>query len=303
MCLNVSRATPDSELQIIEFRQETHSQPLEVCPQESEKQGITVSLTSSVIEDLIKDDYVYEVSDEDRPLEQQQQPCEEPTAQQSEQEAPIDVQRENERSSFSLRISPPASQPTQSSQESVSQLEILAETVIDARVTATLNSNEYEAIFVLKHEALYEGLREYFMSLIPKEQVHASVVSIHSMILNQIKVRRYHEQIYIVPLDIVNFMLERHGVKYTDKRTNKAYIQLFVLICNGGHWWLWIADVNKKKFYVLDPINKPKEDILESIVQLNKFVMRVYAGAEPLMKDGLGEEAEYIQLNGQRTEI
>ncbi|RYR51044.1 hypothetical protein Ahy_A06g026098 isoform C [Arachis hypogaea] len=52
------------------------------------------------------------------------------------------------------------------------------------------------------------------------------------------------------------------------------------------HWWLWIADVNKKKFYVLDPINKPKEDIPESRVQLNKFVgliisqMRVYARDE-----------------------
>ncbi|KAL4359298.1 hypothetical protein AHAS_Ahas08G0063400 [Arachis hypogaea] len=65
------------------------------------------------------------------------------------------------------------------------------------------SSNEYDAIFVLKHEALYDGLREYFMSLMPEEQVHASVVSIHSMILNQINVRRYQEEIYIVPLDIV----------------------------------------------------------------------------------------------------
>ncbi|XP_072070637.1 uncharacterized protein [Arachis hypogaea] len=68
------------------------------------------------------------------------------------------------------------------------------------------SSNEYEPIFVLKHEALYEGLREYFMSLMPKEQVHTSVVSIHSMIFNQIKVRQYREQIYIVLLDIVEHM-------------------------------------------------------------------------------------------------
>ncbi|KAL4392993.1 hypothetical protein AHAS_Ahas02G0007500 [Arachis hypogaea] len=133
------------------------------------------------------------------------------------------------------------------------------------------------------------------MSLMPREQVHASVVSIHSMILNQIKVRRYQEQIYIVPLDI-NFMLGTHGVEYTDKKTNKAYrfdIEqyahhhqfldkrklashpfLFIPICNGAHWWLWIADINKKKFYVLDPINKPKKDIPESRVKLNKFVVR-----------------------------
>ncbi|KAL4328969.1 uncharacterized protein DS421_13g413620 [Arachis hypogaea] len=120
-------------------------------------------------------------------------------------------------------------------------------------------------------------------------------------------------------------MLGTHGVKYTDKRTNKAYrfdIEqyahhrqfldkrklasshpfLFVPICNGGHWWLWIANVNKKKLYVLDPINKKPEDIPDSRKELNKFVMRVYAGTEPLMENGMGKEAEYIQLNGQRTE-
>ncbi|QHO16025.1 uncharacterized protein DS421_10g300030 [Arachis hypogaea] len=160
------------------------------------------------------------------------------------------------------------------------------------------------------------------MSLMPKEQVHASVVRIHSMILNQIKVQQYQEQMYIVLLDIVNFMLGRHDVEYTDKRINKAYrfdieqyahhpifLQKKTCIASIWHWWLWIANVNKKKFYIIDPINKPKQDIPESRVQLNKFVgliifhMKVYARAEPLMEDGLGEEVEYIQLNGQRTEV
>ncbi|RYR14956.1 hypothetical protein Ahy_B04g071678 [Arachis hypogaea] len=140
-----------------------------------------------------------------------------------------------------------------------------------------------------------------------------TVVSIHSMILNQIKVHKYQEQIYIVPLDIVNINCVQfdgnyaHHRQFLDKRKLASHPFLFVPICNGAHWWLWIADVNKKKFYMLDHVNKPKKDIPESRVKLNKFVglifsqMRVYAGAEPLMDDGLGEEAEYIQLNGQRT--
>ncbi|KAL4329288.1 hypothetical protein AHAS_Ahas13G0285100 [Arachis hypogaea] len=118
MCLNVTRATPDSELQIIECQQETRSQPLEVpplalslpssiqeelsrddfiyvppqnktqqtsnndCPPEPKKQGVTRSLTSFVIEEFFKDDNVYEVSDE----EQSQEP---PVARQSEQETLI----------------------------------------------------------------------------------------------------------------------------------------------------------------------------------------------------------------------
>ncbi|RYR35655.1 hypothetical protein Ahy_A10g050786 [Arachis hypogaea] len=117
------------------------------------------------------------------------------------------------------------------------------------------------------------------------------------MILNSIKYRWYQEQIYIVPQDIVIFMLESHGMGNTDKRTNKTYRFdipqydhhhcfldkrklashpfLFVPLCNGGHWWLWIADVKKKAFYVLDPINKKKEEIPESRVKLNEFVEEI----------------------------
>ncbi|KAL4316664.1 hypothetical protein AHAS_Ahas15G0307700 [Arachis hypogaea] len=130
-------------------------------------------------------------------------------------------------------------------------------------------------------------------------------------------------------MDIVNFIVGTYGDKYYDKSKKKVHsfnIQqydhywqfidkrklashpfLFVPICNGGHWWLWIADVNNKKFYVLDLINKKPEEIPDSRKEINKFVsliisqMRVYAGAEPLIEDALGEEAEYIPLNGQRT--
>ncbi|KAL4343746.1 hypothetical protein AHAS_Ahas11G0109200 [Arachis hypogaea] len=191
-------------------QEETQQTSNNDSPQEAEKQGVTVSLTSSVIEDLFKDDYVYEVSNEDPAKEQQQQaqespPCEEPTAQQSKQETPVDVcppepkkqavtrsltssvieeffkdadvyqvsdeeqsqepqvarqseketlilssfdsatqhkEREDERPSFSLGISPPASQPTQPSQESDSQLEILAEAVVDTGVAAALKFAE-----------------------------------------------------------------------------------------------------------------------------------------------------------------
>ncbi|RYR26136.1 hypothetical protein Ahy_B02g060294 [Arachis hypogaea] len=277
-------------------QQSKQEAPVDVCPPEPENQGVTVSFTSSVIEEFFKDDYVYEVSDEE--------------------------QREDERPSFNLGISPLASQPTQPSQPSVSQLEILEESVVDAGVTAALKfakattleptlpaaevyktpekkikitneliekcyhwmthvkktrdgSNEYNEIFVLKHEALYEGLREYFMSLMPKEHVHVMV--------NSLPVNDFSKHSYIVYLINFhpNFMLVTHGESYTDKRTNKAYrfdIEqyahhrqfldkrklashpfLFVPICNGAHWLLWIANVNKKKFYVLDPVNKLPE--------------------------------------------
>ncbi|RYR02826.1 hypothetical protein Ahy_B06g081662 [Arachis hypogaea] len=85
------------------------------------------------------------------------------------------------------------------------------------------SSNEYDTIFVLKHEANFEGLRHHFMSLMSKQHVKSTVVTAHNMILNQIKGHRFQEQIYSVPLDIVMFMLGNHGEKYTDPKTYKAY--------------------------------------------------------------------------------
>ncbi|QHN84566.1 uncharacterized protein DS421_16g529730 [Arachis hypogaea] len=253
--------------------------PVDVYPQEPKKQDVTVSLTSSIIEEFFKDDDVYEIYDE-KEEQQYQEPL---LAWKSEQETLIfssfnsaaqPRKREDERPSFNFGISPSASQPSQPSQLSVSQLEIMEEAVVDARVIAALNFAE---------------------ATTSEPTLPASeVVCIYSMILNEIKVRRYQELIYIVPLDIVNFMLETHGESYVDKSTNKAYrfdIEqyahhrqfldkrklashpfLFVPICNGAHLWLWIVDVNKKKFYVLDPINKLPENIPNSRKTPNKFV-------------------------------
>ncbi|RYR53242.1 hypothetical protein Ahy_A06g028256 [Arachis hypogaea] len=261
-------------------------------------------------------------------------------------------QREDDAPSFSLRISPPASQPSPPSQlikfsdatSAESSLtvaegyktpekekEIMEELMEKCyhwmtHLKQTKDcTNEYDTIFVLKHEANFEGLRHHFMSLMPKQHVETTVVNAHCKILNQINGRRFQEQIYCVPADIAMFMLGNHGEKYMDlnrmdvdqyahyhrfldKRKLASHPFLFVPICNGGHQWLWIVDVQKKTFYALDPVNKKKEEIPGLRIKLNKFglivsQMRVYAGAEPLIEDGKGEEAEYIRLNCQRTRL
>ncbi|KAL4271072.1 hypothetical protein AHAS_AhasUnG0026000 [Arachis hypogaea] len=61
-----------------------------------------------------------------------------------------------------------------------------------------------------------------------------------------------------------------------------------------------MADVEKKKFHVLDPINKksPSNDRTE----INKFVgfiisqMKVFVGGKPLIDNDEGMEAPYMRL-------
>ncbi|RYR72831.1 hypothetical protein Ahy_A02g007045 [Arachis hypogaea] len=238
VAVNVPLEQPCEEPTEQQSKQEA---PVDVCPPEPNKQGVTVSITSFVIEEFFKDADVYQVSDE----EQSQKPQ---MARQSEKETLIlssfdsaaqPREKEDERPSFSLEIKVVVDAGVAAS------LKFVEGTSSESTLTAAQakdGTNEYELIFVLKHEGLYEGLREYFISLMPGEQVHAVVVSIHILILNEIKTKRYQEQIYIVLMDIV----------------------IFVPIGNGVHWWLWIADVNKKKFYDLDPINKNPEEIPDS---------------------------------------
>ncbi|RYR04650.1 hypothetical protein Ahy_B06g084424 [Arachis hypogaea] len=85
------------------------------------------------------------------------------------------------------------------------------------------STNEYDAIFVLNHEANFEGLRHHFLSLMPEQHVESTVVNAHCMILNDIKYPRFQEEIYCVPTDIVMFMLKNYGENHIDPKTNKTY--------------------------------------------------------------------------------
>ncbi|RYR60288.1 hypothetical protein Ahy_A04g017365 [Arachis hypogaea] len=76
--------------------------------------------------------------------------------------------------------------------------------------------------------------------------------------------------------------------------------QIFAPICYMEHWWLSVADVRKKKIYVLDPYHKTCPS--EPIMKLNKFVwyvisiMRVYAG-------GTSQEhfrPPYVDISGKK---
>ncbi|RYR78435.1 hypothetical protein Ahy_A01g003247 [Arachis hypogaea] len=181
------------------------------------------------------------------------------------------------------------------------------------------STDQYDPLFILNHKENFEGLIHHFMSLIPGEQVESTVVNTHCMILNDIKCPQFEKDIYYVPTDIVETMARITLIQRPRRPTGSMSIDVHtnasVLTKENSHriylgyWWLWIADVRKKEFYVLDSANKKKKEIPDLRIKLNKIVgliisqMKVYTGAEPLMEEGDREEAEYIRLNGQRTRL
>ncbi|XP_020972871.1 uncharacterized protein LOC110269406 [Arachis ipaensis] len=67
----------------------------------------------------------------------------------------------------------------------------------------------------------------------------------------------------------------------------ESYIEaeIFAPVCYSGHWWLWVIDTTKRRFYILDPLHKKAPS--NERKQLNKFIgyvilrMRAYAGGAP----------------------
>ncbi|QHO56905.1 uncharacterized protein DS421_3g77750 [Arachis hypogaea] len=116
--VNVPAKEQEQQAQEPPVQQESEQEALvNICLLEPNKQGVTGSITSSVLEQFFKDADVYQVSDE----EQSKEPL---VARHLEKETLIlssfdsaaqPRESEDERPSFSLGISSPASQPTQPS--------------------------------------------------------------------------------------------------------------------------------------------------------------------------------------------
>ncbi|RYQ89060.1 hypothetical protein Ahy_B09g095906 isoform A [Arachis hypogaea] len=83
-------------------------------------------------------------------------------------------------------------------------------------------------------------------------------------------------------------------IPFLDLKKLASHQYNFSPICYSEHWWIWVANVRKKKFYILDPYHKecPSKGYIISR-------MRVYAGA-PLRKKDHEIEPLYINISGQK---
>ncbi|RYR65533.1 hypothetical protein Ahy_A03g011467 [Arachis hypogaea] len=48
-------------------------------------------------------------------------------------------------------------------------------------------------------------------------------------------------------------------IPFLDRKKLESHpymFHIFAPVCYSNHWWIWVADVRKKKFYILDPYHK-----------------------------------------------
>ncbi|RYQ83483.1 hypothetical protein Ahy_B10g102166 [Arachis hypogaea] len=147
------------------------------------------------------------------------------------------------------------------------------------------------------------------------------------LILNQKNDKRFQEQVYCPPLILCMAVSKHPNGEFISPKTNKefkvedypifipfidakkltSHRYIFAPVCYSGHWWLWVIDTTKRKFYILDPLHKKSPS--DERKQLNKFTgyvisrIRAYAGGAPLKKkeNELEIKATYVNISGQKS--
>ncbi|XLU92823.1 hypothetical protein S245_007175, partial [Arachis hypogaea] len=189
-------------------------------------------------------------------------------------------------------------------------------------------TNEYENMCTLMAKDKYILTKMHIASLQPATYIEAEIVSAMCLIMNQTNDKRFQEQVYCLPPDIVNMAISKHpNGEFISPRTNKEFKvedypsfipfidakkltlhpYIFASVCHADHWWLWVIDTKKRRFHILDPLHKKAPS--DQRKKLNKFTgyvisrMRAYVGGEPLKKGEKEKEikASYVKISGQKS--
>ncbi|QHO23900.1 uncharacterized protein DS421_12g367560 [Arachis hypogaea] len=180
-------------------------------------------------------------------------------------------------------------------------------------------TDEFDNVCRLQAQDIYTLSKFHLASLAPKSHIEAEIVTAMCFIINQQNIQRFQEEVYYLPPDIVNMALANHPdgvflqpkndkpfrvedypmfIPFLDLQKLKSHRYIFAHVCHSHHWWLWIADTRKRKFYIVDPLhNKSPSDARTA---LNKFV---YMLGAPLKSKDMDREivAPYLKISGQKT--
>ncbi|RYQ94460.1 hypothetical protein Ahy_B08g089370 [Arachis hypogaea] len=190
------------------------------------------------------------------------------------------------------------------------------------------STNEFDNVCTLIAQDKYILNRMHLASLQAGSYIESEIVSSMCLILNQKNDKRFQEQVYCLPPDIVSMAVSKHpNEEFISPKTNKefkvedypmfipfidakkltSHRYIFAPVCYSGHWWLWVIDTTKGRFYILDPLHKKAPS--NERKQLNKFTgyvisrIRAYAGRAPLKKkeNELEIKATYVKISGQKS--
>ncbi|MED6205974.1 hypothetical protein PIB30_022717 [Stylosanthes scabra] len=173
-------------------------------------------------------------------------------------------------------------------------------------------------------------MRYQFTSMRPRTYIDIQVISIMCHILNNEQNEWFEKFVYCVPPEILVRMFEKHGHSWMDNEKNRphdiatlvnhqeymVYLNkhkllmhrfLFAPILCSQHWWLYVLDVEKRDFFVLDSKNIVSPSDERST--MNRFASnildqrQIWAGAPSIFNEGSCSLLPiYVNIPGQPNE-
>ncbi|RYR28940.1 hypothetical protein Ahy_B01g053164 [Arachis hypogaea] len=162
-------------------------------------------------------------------------------------------------------------------------------------------TNEFDTVCTLQAQDRYILSKLHLASLAPETHIEAEIVSVMCFILNQQKIKRFQEEVYCLPPDIVNMALGNHPqgvflqpknnkpfrvkdypmfIPFLDLKKLASHRYIFAPVCHSQHWWLWLADTRKQKFYIVDLYHTKSPS--DERTALNTFILGLcYLRNEP----------------------
>ncbi|QHO01536.1 uncharacterized protein DS421_13g415970 [Arachis hypogaea] len=175
-------------------------------------------------------------------------------------------------------------------------------------------TDEFDNVCRLQAQDRYTLSKLHLASLTPKMHIEAEIVFAMCFIVNQQNIQRFQEEVYCLPPDIVNMALANHPqgvflqpknnkpfsmedypmfISFLDLQKLKSHRYIFAPVCHSHHWWLWLVDTTKRKFYIVDPLHNKSPSDARTV--LNTFVgyvisrIKVYAGGGTSEIKGQGQ--------------
>ncbi|RYR58377.1 hypothetical protein Ahy_A05g024117 [Arachis hypogaea] len=199
---------------------------------------------------------------------------------------------------------------------------------IRVKTYANRLTNEFDTVCTLQAQDRYILSKVHLASLAAETHIESEIVSAMCLFLNQQKIKRFQEEVYCLPPVIVNmaianqpqgvflqpknnkpFRVEDYPmfIPFLDLKKLASHCYILAPVCYSQHWWLWLADTRKLKFYIVDPYHKKSSS--DKRTTLNTFIgfvisrIRVYAVGAPLKTRDKDKEIEppYLNISGQKT--
>ncbi|QHO19017.1 uncharacterized protein DS421_11g325320 [Arachis hypogaea] len=112
---------------------------------------------------------------------------------------------------------------------------------------------------------IYTLSKFHLASLAPKTHIEVENMALAN----------HPEGVFLQPKNNKPFRVEDYPmfIPFLDLQKLKSHRYIFTPVCHSFHWWLWIADTRKRKFYIVDPLHNKSPSDARTV--LNTFVDEV----------------------------